>query len=141
MVKKFRWLISYLGVRSTWILSLSLIVLFVVPSGSYYGPLPIVKRVVDRIIEPVTRAEAQELEFLSCLEQGGSVIPNLSTVKKVIPEDAYIVQRVGDLLYPRIRFGGDNSEYTYFVSTDRIEQELISSSKCGEYFVGVMKNY
>jgi hypothetical protein len=140
MVKKLKWLTSYLGVRTTWILSLSLTVLFVAPSGGY-GPLPVVKRVVDRIVEPVTQAEAQELDFLFCLEQTGSVIPNLSTVNKEIPDDEYLVQRVGDLLYPRIRFGDDNSEYTFFVSTERIEEELISSSKCGPYFVGVMKNF
>jgi hypothetical protein len=96
---------------------------------------------VDRIIEPVTLAEAQELDFLACLQEVGSAIPNLSTVKKEIPSDEYIRQRVGDLLFPRIRFGEENSQYTYFVSTNRIEEELISSSKCGPYFVGVMKNF
>jgi|1048.fasta_scaffold124264_1 hypothetical protein len=140
MVKKLKWLVSYLGVRSSWILFLSLTVLVLAPSGGY-GPLPVMKRMVDRIIEPVTLAEAQELDFLACLQEVGSAIPNLSTVKKEIPSDEYIRQRVGDLLFPRIRFGEENSQYTYFVSTNRIEEELISSSKCGPYFVGVMKNF
>jgi hypothetical protein len=123
----------------SWILALSLVALFFIPAGGF-GPFAIADRVGARVVTPITETEANELAFLDCIEQTASAIPDMATVQKVIPDDAYISQRVGDILFPRIRFAESNADYSFYISTESINEELISSAQCAQYFVGVKKN-
>ncbi len=122
-----------------WVVALGLIALFFLPSGGNPTPFALMDKVGKRISTPVTEAEQAELDFLVCLEKTGEVIPDLARVQKVIPDDSYLIQRVGDIYYPRVRFDDENPEYRLYVNSDPGSAELIASANCGQMFVGVEK--
>ena len=124
----------------TWILVAALVALFVVPTGGNPTVFAVMDKGSSRLATPVTEQEQAQLDLLSCIEETASVIPDLARVEKVLPEeDSYIVQRVGDIMYPRVRFDTENPEYRLFVNADTGDAELINSAMCAQYFVGVEK--
>lgn len=125
----------------SWIFTISLLILFFAP-GAAFSPTEVLGKAVQRIETPLTDVERGELEFLNCLEQTGSVIPDMAKVYKSIPDDSYIVQRVGDIYYPRVRFVDDESkaEFTLIVNMDSGGRNIVASQTCGGAFVGVAKN-
>lgn len=122
-----------------WVLTLSLIALFIGPSGGV-SLFDVLDRAGSRLSVGVTEAEQAELDFFECLEQTASVIPDMAKVQKVMPDDSYLVQRVGEILYPRLRFAEEGADYSFFVNSDPGDRVLLSSNTCGSYFVGVAKN-
>ena len=126
----------------TWILVAALVTLFVVPTGGNPTIFAVMDKVSSRLATPVTEQEQAQLDLLSCIEETASVIPDLARVEKVLPEDdsyIYLVQRVGDILFPRVRFDTVNPEYRLYVNADPGDAELINSAMCAQYFVGVEK--
>ena len=124
----------------TWMLAVALVALFVVPTGGNPTVFAVMDKVSFRLATPVTEQELAQLDLLSCIEETASVIPDLARVEKVLPEeDSYIVQRVGDIMYPRVRFDTENPDYRLYVNADPGDAELITSAMCAQYFVGVEK--
>lgn len=126
--------------RKTWVFVVGLIALFLVPTGGNPTVFAVMEKVSARIAQPVTADERAQLDLLECIEVTAGVIPDLARVQKVVPsEDQYISQRVGDIMYPRIRFDTDNPQYRLYVNADPGSAELVSSAMCAQYFVGVEK--
>ncbi len=124
----------------TWALVISLGLLVLAPTGGNPTFFAILEKASSRISVPVTEQEQMELTFFSCLEETAAVIPDLARVERVFPkDDSYIGQRIGDVMFPRVRFDDDNPEYRLFVNVDPGEAELVTSATCGPYFVGVEK--
>lgn len=124
----------------SWAWALGLVLLAVAPSGGNPTPFAVLERAAARIATPVTEQEQAELSFFSCLEETASVIPDMARVERVFPQDdSYIGQRIGDVMYPRVRFDDKSPEYRLYVNADPGESELISQATCGPYFVGVEK--
>lgn len=122
----------------TWALVVSLGLLVLAPSGGNPTFFAILDRASSRVSVPVTEQEQAELSFFSCLEETASVIPDLARVERVFPEDdSYIGQRIGDIMFPRVRFDDVAPEYRLYVNSDPGQTELIASATCGPYFVGV----
>jgi hypothetical protein len=124
----------------TWALVISLGLLVLSPTGGNPTFFAILDRASSRISVPVTDQEQAELTFFSCLEETAAVIPDLAKVERVFPkDDSYIGQRIGDIMFPRVRFDDANPEYRLYVNADPGQAELINSATCGPYFVGVEK--
>jgi hypothetical protein len=127
-------------VRKTWVFVVGLIALFLVPTGGNPTVFAVMEKVSARLAQPVTAEEQAQLDLLECIKVTASAIPDLARVEKVLPqEDSYLVQRVGDIMYPRIRFDIESPQYRLYVNSDPGSAELTSSAMCAQYFVGVEK--
>lgn len=124
----------------TWIFVAALVALFIVPTGGNPTVFAVMDKVSFRLATPVTEQEQAELDLLECIEKTAGVIPDLARVEKVLPEeDSYLVQRVGDIMYPRVRFDTESPQYRLYVNADPEDADLINSATCGQIFVGVEK--
>lgn len=124
----------------TWLFVAAIAALFLAPTGGNPSVFSLMDKISSRISTPITEQEQSQLNLLACIEETAGVIPDLARVQKVLPEeDSFIAQRVGDIMYPRVRFDIENPEYRLYVNADPGSAQLINSAICEQIFVGVEK--
>ncbi len=112
-----------------------------VPANGNVSFFSFLDKTFARLQTPVTEQEQGELNFLSCVAEVGSVIPDRTDVVLVGNPDSYLRQRAQDLLYPRVRLVNENAGYSFHIGNDPAPAgEVLKQVDCGGVVFTVVKN-
>lgn len=111
------------------------------PAAGNFSPFLFLDKTLARVQAPVTEQEQGELNFLTCVDQAASVIPDRVDVVIAGNQDSYLRQRVQDLIYPRVRLVNEGADFTVHIGNDPApEGEKVNEVDCGGVIFTVVKN-
>lgn len=111
------------------------------PAAGNFAPFLLLDKTLARLQVSITEQEQGELNFLECVNQAASVIPNRVDVVIAGNQDSYLRQRVQDLIYPRVRLVNEASDFTVHIGNEPApEGEKVNEVDCGGVIFTVVKN-
>ena len=111
------------------------------PASGNFAPFLFLEKTLARLQVPITEQEQGELNFLQCVNQAVSVIPDRVDVAIAGNQDSYLRQRVQDLIYPRVRLVNEASDFTVRIGNEPAPQgEKINEVDCGGVIFTLVKN-
>jgi DNA-binding transcriptional LysR family regulator len=111
------------------------------PAAGSFSPFVFLDKTLARVQAPVTEQEQGELNFLSCVDQAASVIPDRVDVLIDGNPDSYLRQRVQDLIYPRVRLVNESADFTVHIGNEPApEGAKVNEVDCGGVIFSVVKN-
>lgn len=118
-----------------------LLVIGLTPAAGNFSPFVFLDKTLSRLQVPVTEQEQGELNFLACVDQAASVIPDRVDVVIDGNSDSYLRQRVQDLIYPRVRLVNESANFTVHIGNEPApEGEKVNEVDCGGVIFTVVKN-
>lgn len=111
------------------------------PAAGNFSAFVFLDKTLARLQTPVTEQEQGELNFLACVGQAASVIPDRVDVVIAGNQDSYLRQRVQDLIYPRVRLVNEDSDFTVHIGNEPApEGEKVNEVDCGGVIFTVVKH-